>query len=105
MKNLKEKYLFELKDILGDDIVLKELSDDELVKELIGSYVPLLEKKGDIDELEEQIRELEREVASLESENASLVERCNGMTDEILELDDKITDLEFEIENFNSGTP
>jgi hypothetical protein len=67
MKNLKEKYLFELKDILGDDIVLKELSDDELVRELIGSYVLLLEKKGDIDELKEQVRELEDEIMHLES--------------------------------------
>lgn len=53
MKNLKEKYLFELKDILGDDIVLRELSDDELVKELIVAYVPLVEEiwnlKSDVE--------------------------------------------------------
>lgn len=53
MKNLKEKYLFKLKDILGDDIVLRELSDDELVKELIVAYVPLVEEiwnlKSDVE--------------------------------------------------------
>ena len=63
MKNLKEKYLFELKDILGDDIVLRELSDDDLVRELIGSYVPLLLR---IDHLEQVGEELTDRLSELE---------------------------------------
>ena len=112
MKNLKEKYLFELKDILGDDIVLRELSDDELVRELIGSYALLLEKRDDIEELEEQVRELEREIAGLESKNASLERENRELSREVdtlettnASLNDKIEDLGYGLTNFNSGTP